>query len=240
MKRLVAAAALAGFCAASSVAGPSCPAAIADARGVGRVPLFSAIPLSRTPFARRWERARRGLAEKFPGLRFEKTEDLHITLVFVSTAGWDLARLGEMERLGLDGPDLSSGPVVLGGTPDLFGPDKDVAALRLGPVPSEWSRRLMADRDAMTAAGLRPRDRYDAVFVPHASLAYARTPKDRPELKRFEAWLLKRARRFAGLKFAVGRENAPRYYLVTGRGDSTEFPPLRGKCSVGVKPAKTP
>ncbi len=234
-----AAAALGAVCvlaASSAAAGLSCPPGVLDEKGLGRVPLFSSLPLSRTPFARNWRRAQKELAKKFPYLLFEKPENLHITLAFMSVSGWDPAKLADMERLGLDGPDLSSGPVTLTGTPDLFGPQKQVAAMRLEPVPPSWSKRLRADRQAMTDAGLRPRDRYDDVFTPHVTLATAPKPDEqRAELARFEKWLSAHARALGGLRIVLDRSVKPVYFVVIGRDADTRFEPLRAYCAPAAR-----
>ncbi|NNN07224.1 MAG: hypothetical protein HKL90_15125 [Elusimicrobia bacterium] len=218
--------------ASSAAAGLSCPAGVLDDKGLGRVPLFSSLPLSRTPFAGKWRRAQKELAKKFPHLHFEKPSNLHITLAFMSVSGWDPAKLPDMERLGLDGPDFSSGPVKMTGTPDLFGPQKQVVAMRMEPVPAEWSKRLRADRQAMTDAGLRPRDRYDDAFTPHVTLATAPKPDEqRGELARFEKWLDAHAKSLGGLKIVLDRSVKPAYFVVIGRGADTRFEPLRAYCA---------
>jgi 2'-5' RNA ligase len=226
------------FILASSAAavGVSCPASVVDDKGLGKVPLFSSLSLANTPFAKRWSKARKQLAKEFPHLRFEKPSDLHITLAFMSVSGWDAAKIEEMEKLGLDGPDLSSGPVRMTGTPDLFGPQKQVVAIRMEPVPQEWSKRLMADRQKMTDAGLRPRDRFDDVFTPHVTLATASKPDEqREELTRFQKWMTDRAKKFGDLKIEIDRKIVPRYFLVIGKDETTSFEPLRGYCADAKK-----
>lgn len=131
-------------------AGLSCPPSGLDKDGRGTPLLFSALPLGKTRFAKRWAKARKELTREFPGLRFEKPENLHITLSF-DGSGWDPATMDVRETYGLDGPDLSSGPLAMKGTPDLFGGKKEVVALHMTPVPDEWAARLMKDRDALTA-----------------------------------------------------------------------------------------
>jgi 2'-5' RNA ligase len=222
--------------ASAAAAGVSCPPSVVDDKGLGKVPLFSALSLSKTPFAKKWAKAQKELAKEFPDLRFEKPSNLHVTLAFMSVSGWDPAKLEDMEKLGLDGPDLSSGPVKLVGTPDLFGTKKEVVALRLDPVPAEWSKRLMADRQAMTDKGLRPRDRFDEVFTPHVSLATAPKPDEqRDELARFQMWLVARAKDFGELKIELDKTIAPRYFLVIGKDAETRFEPVRGYCSDAKK-----
>jgi len=217
-------------------AGLACPADALDKDGRGVLLLFSALPLGGTKFARAWEKARPRLIKDFPGLRFEKTENLHATLVFVG-AGWDPARAAELEAHGLDGPDISSGPLTMQGAPQLFGPRKDVAALRLDPVPSEWERRLMKDRQALTDAGLRKRDMFDDVFIPHVSLAYAAEPDaQRPELERFERTLTKHAGRFADLRFLLDRSIQPEFFVVQGKDETTRFARLRSVCAAPPAP----
>src|SRR4051812_19167168 len=132
MRRLLAAALLGSALARPAAAGLNCPAEALDKDGKGAVLLFSAIPLGSTTFGRSWAKARPALAKEFPGLRLEKAENLHITLAFMGL-GWDPARIDEMEKLGLEGPDVSSGPVVLRSLPDLFAPQKNIVALNLGP-----------------------------------------------------------------------------------------------------------
>jgi 2'-5' RNA ligase len=220
----------------ASAAGISCPASAVDDKGLGKVPLFSSLSLARTAFAKRWAKAQKELAKEFPKLRFEKPSNLHITLAFMSVNGWDAAKVEEMERLGLDGPDLSSGPVEMTGTPDLFGPQKNIVAIRMEPVPQEWSKRLMADRQKMTDEGLRPRDRYDDVFTPHVTLATApKIDEQRGELARFQKWLTDHAKKFGDLKIELDRKIVPRYYLVIGKDETTSFEPLRGYCADAKK-----
>lgn len=230
MRRLAAllAVALAVPCAA---AGLSCPEGALDKDGKGAVLLFSAIPLGESAFAKSWAKARPELVKEFPGLRFEKTENLHITLSF-NGMGWDPARLAELDELGLEGPDVSSGPVVLKALPDLFGPTKGVVALHLGPVPNEWDERLIAKRDKMTELGLRKRDRFDAVFKAHVSLASAAKPDEaRAELARFRSWMAKNAKRFGGLELVLDGSAKPAWFVVQGKDDTLAFPPLLSYCS---------
>jgi 2'-5' RNA ligase len=222
--------------ASAAAAAVSCPANVVDEKGLGRIPLFSALSLAKTPFAKKWAGVRKELAKEFPSLRFEKPENLHVTLAFMSVNGWDSAKIEAMEKLGLDAPDLSSGPVKMTGTPDLFGPTKNVVALKVEPVPGEWTKRLMADRDAMTAAGLRPRDRFDAVFTPHVTLATAPKPDEqRADLVRFEKWLQDHAPKLGDLKFELNRKIEPHFYLVLGKDEATRFEPLRGVCADAPK-----
>lgn len=215
-----------------SAAGLSCPEGALDKDGKGAVLLFSAIPLGDSALAKAWAKARPELLEEFPSLRFEKTENLHITLSF-NGMGWDPARLAELDELGLEGPDVSSGPVVLKALPDVFGPQKNVAVLHLGPVPNEWDERLIAKRDKMTELGLRKRDRFDAVFKAHVSLAFAAKPEEqRSELLRFNAWMKKNAKRFGGLELALDGKAKPDWFVVQGKDETLSFPPLRSFCSV--------
>ena len=232
MRRFALALALAALAAPRSFAtGLVCPSGVLDSRGYGAVPLFSALPMSGSSFAARWSKALPELAKEFPGLRFETPENLHVTLVFVSTAGWDSTRIDEYERYALDGPEVSSGPLVMKGVLDTFGPKKDVAVLHLKPVPAEWSSRLMKDRDVLTASGLRPRDRYDDVFEAHVSLAFARdAEKGRAQLRRFEKRLSAQASRFDGLEVRLDRSSKPALFLVLGGGDSVRFVPLKAYC----------
>ena len=232
LSRAAALLALATLASSAAAAGVACPATVVDDKGLGTVPLFSSLPLTKTPFAKKWAKAQKELAKEFPRLRFEKPENLHITLAFMSVKGWDAAKLGEMEKLGLDGPDLSSGPVKMTGTPDLFGPNKNVVAIRLEPVPQEWSARLMADRQKMTDEGLRPRDRFDDVFTPHVTLATApKVDEQREELARFQKWMGDHAKKFGDLRIELDRKIVPAYYLVLGKDETTRFEPLRGVCA---------
>lgn len=208
----------------------SCPAAGLDKTGKGSVLLFSALPLGETKFAARWKKARPELVKEFPGLRFEKPENLHVTLVFVGM-GWDPEKIPEMEKYSLNGPDLSSGPLKMKGTPDLFGPSKQVVALHLNPVPSEWETRLMKDRETMTGLGLRSKDRYDDQFKAHISLASSATPDvKRDELARFQKWMTDHASRFGGLELPIDRSVKPKFMVVLGKDEDTRFVPLHGYC----------
>ena len=212
-------------------AGISCPADALDKDGKATLLLFSALPLGKTKFAKEWGKAQKELAKKFPGLAFEKVENLHVTLSFMGP-GWNPAATEEMEKLSLDGPDLSSGPLKMNGTPDLFGPNKQVVALALTPVPGEWAARLMKNRDEATAKGFRKRDRYDDVFKPHISLASAPKPEEqREELARFQAWMTERAKRFGGLEIAFTRDIKPAFFLVLGKAETLRFVPLRSHCA---------
>ncbi len=146
--------------------------------------------------------------------------------------GWNPAVIDDMEKLSLDGPDLSSGALKMDGAPDLFGPNKNVVALALSPVPEEWSARLMKNRDEATAKGFRKRDRYDDVFKPHISLASAPKPDEqRAELEAFQAWMIKHAKRFGGLKLPLTRDVKPSFFLVQGKGPDTRFVSLREYCA---------
>ena len=212
-------------------AGLTCPADGLDKDGHGSVLLFSALPLNKTKFAKQWSKAQKELAKTFPGLRFEKPENLHITLSF-NGAGWDPAKIDLMEKYGLDGPDLSSGPLKMKGAPDLFGGKKEVVALHLTPVPEEWATRLMKNRQTMTDLGLRKRDRFDDVFTAHVSLASAPKPDEqRDELDHFEKWMAAHASRFGGLNIAIDRSIAPAYFVVRGKAETTQFVPLREYCA---------
>lgn len=230
MKRFLAAALLTSFLVRPAAASLSCPKEALDKDGKGAVLLFSAIPLASTPFGKSWEKARAELVKEFPGLRIEKTKNLHITLAFMGL-GWDPAKLDEMEKLGLEGPDVSSGPVILRSLPDLFSPQKNIVALNLGPVPNEWDERLIAKRDAMTEAGLRKRDRFDGVFKAHVSLASAPKPQEqRAELARFRSWMSSNATRFGGPDLILDGSAKPAYYVVLGKDEATRFVPLHEYC----------
>jgi 2'-5' RNA ligase len=212
-------------------AGLSCPADGLDKDGHGTALLFSALPLGKTKFAKQWAKAQKELAKSFPGLRFEKSENLHITLSF-DGAGWDPATIDTREKYGLDGPDLSSGPLKMNGAPDLFGGKKEVVALHMTPVPDEWANRLMKDRQTMTDLGLRKHDRFDDVFTAHVSLASAPKPDEqREELARFEKWLSDHASRFGGLTIPIDKSIKPAYFVVLGKAETTRFVPLRAYCA---------
>lgn len=215
----------------SRAAGLTCPEGSLDKDGHGSALLFSALPLNKTKFARRWGKAQKELAKTFPSLRFETPENLHVTLAFMG-GGWDPAKLDVLEKYGLDGPALSSGPLTMKGTPDLFGGKKEVVALHLETVPEEWAKRLMKDRDAMTELGLRKRDRFDDVFTAHVSLAFASKPDEqRDELARFEKWMADHASRFDGLAFKIDKSIKPAYFVVLGKDETTRFVPLRRYCT---------
>jgi 2'-5' RNA ligase len=210
---------------------PSRAAKIACPANAGSLLLFSALPLDKTEFAREWGKAQAELAKKFPGLAFEKPENLHVTLSFMG-AGWKPEDAEEMEKLSLDGPDLSIGPLTMKGTPDLFGPKKQVVALALSPVPEEWAARLMKNRDAATAKGFRKRDAYDGVFKPHVSLASAPKPDEqRADLEKFQAWMARNAERFGGFVLPISSDEKPAFFLVLGKGPETRFTPLREYCA---------
>ena len=232
--RLVAAAALLLFTALArpcAAAGLSCPAEALDKDGRATFLLFSALPLGKTKFAKEWGKARKELSKKFPGLAFEKTENLHVTLSFMG-GGWKPEDAELMESYALNGPDLSSGPLVMKGAPELFGPRKQVVALDLTPVPTEWAARLMRDRQTLTDKGFRKRDAYDDVFKPHVSLASAPKPDEqREELARFQAWMTEHAKRFGGLEIAFTRDIKPAFFLVLGKGPEVRFVPLRDHCA---------
>lgn len=221
-------AALAGTCAA---AGLTCPAESLDKQGLGALPLFSSLPLGKTKFAAKWARVQKKLAKEFPSLRFEKPENLHVTLAYMGT-GWDPTKTDEMEKYGLDGPDLSSGALKTKGSPEFYGDRKEVVALTLTPIPDEWASRLMKDRQTMTDEGLRKLDKYDGVFKAHVSLASAAKPDEqRGELARFQKWTVDHASSFDDLAIALDRSIKPAYYVVLGKGETTRFVPLREFCS---------
>ncbi len=203
-----------------------CPARLLDERGRGALPLFSALTTQDTMLAERWAAEQADLAELFPHLRIEPPENLHITLVFMSPRGWDAGAIDTMERYALDGPKVS-GRLELSGSMETFGPKNDVAVLHFESIPSEWTRRLVANRQVLTDIGLRPRDRYDDAFNAHISLAYAPTEQDKPELERFERWMTEHADLFGGLKISIPDSARPRLFVVVGRGDDTRFVPLR-------------
>ena len=211
--------------------GVSCPADALDKDGKGTLLLFSALPLGKTKFAKEWGKAQKELAKEFPGLSFEKPDNLHVTLSFMG-AGWKPDETEAMETYALDGPDLSSGPVKMKGAPELFGPKKQVVALDLSPVPEEWSLRLMKNRQTLTDKGYRKRDMYDDVFKPHVSLASASKPDEqREELARFQAWMTGHAKRFGGLELPFTRDIKPAFFLVLGKAETLRFVPLRSYCA---------
>ncbi len=232
--RLVAAAALLLFSAMArpcAAAGLVCPAEALDKDGRATLLLFSALPLGKTKFAKEWGKAQKELSKKFPGLAFEKTENLHVTLSFMG-GGWKPEDAELMEKYALNGPDLSSGSLVMKGAAELFGPKKQVVALDLTPVPTEWATRLMMDRQTLTDKGFRKRDAYDDVFKPHVSLASAPKPDEqREELARFKAWMTEHAKRFGGLDIAFTRDIKPAFFLVLGKGPEVRFVPLRDHCA---------
>lgn len=212
-------------------AGLTCPAESVDKQGLGSIPLFSSLPLGKTEFARQWGKAQKELSRKFPGLMFEKPENLHVTLVYMGV-GWDPAKAEEMEKYGLDGPDLSSGALTLKGTPEMFGDHKEVVALTLTPIPAEWTARLMKDRQTLTDRGLRRLDKYDGVFKAHVSLASAPKPDEqRAELDAFSRWMSDHAARFGGLDIPLDRAIKPAFFVVLGKGETTRFVPLREHCA---------
>jgi 2'-5' RNA ligase len=211
-------------------AGLMCPSDGLDKQGLGTAPLFSSLPLGKSSFAAKWDKARPELAKKFPGLSFEKAGNLHVTLVYMGT-GWDPSKVGEMERLGLDAPDLSSGTLKLKGAPEMYGDHKEVVALTLTPVPAEWSARLMKDRRALTDEALRKLDKYDAVFKPHVSLASAPKPDDqRAELAAFAKWMDDHASRFGKLEIPIDRSVKPEFDVVQGKAETLRFVPLHEYC----------
>ena len=225
MKAALAAALLLLSTLPARAAGLACPA---DA---GSRLLFSALPLGKTKFAQEWAKAQTELARNFPGLAFEKPENLHVTLSFMG-AGWKPEDAEEMEKYALNGPDLSSGTLMLKGTPELYGPKKQVVALELTPVPLEWAARLMKDRQILTEKGFRKRDMFDDVFKPHVSLASAPRPDEqREELARFQRWMSDHSKRFGGLVLPITRAEAPAFFLVFGKGPETRFTPLRDYCT---------
>ncbi len=230
MKRFLFSALLSSLLVRTAAAALNCPKEALDKDGKGAVLLFSAIPLGSTSFGKNWDKARPELLKAFPGLRIEKTENLHITLAFMGM-GWDPAKLDEMEKLGLEGPDVSSGPVTLRSLPDLFSPQKNIVALNLGPVPNEWDERLISKRDAMTEAGLRKRDRFDGVFKAHISLASAPKPDEqRAELARFRAWMSAHSARFGGPELTLDGSAKPAYFVVLGKDEATRFVALHSFC----------
>ncbi len=231
MTRLIALLFLATLVSPCAAAGLSCPADALDKDGKGTLLLFSALPLGKTKFAKAWGKAQEELTKKFPGLTFEKPDNLHVTLSFMG-AGWKPDETQTMETYALEGPDLSSGPVTMKGAPDLFGPKKQVVALALSPVPEEWSARLMKNRQTLTDKGFRKRDMYDDVFKPHISLASAPKPDEqREELARFQAWMSEHAKRFGGLDLLLTRDIKPAFFLVLGKAETLRFVPLRSYCA---------
>lgn len=219
---------LTGTC---SAGGLVCPADAVDAQGKGTLLLFSSLPLGQTKFAAKWAKVQKEVAKKFPELRFEKPENLHVTLAFMG-AGWDPAKIDEMEKYGLEGPDLSSGTLKTRGIPEFYGDHKEVVALTLAPIPDEWATRLMTRRQIMTDEGLRKLDKYDGVFKAHVSLASAPKPDEqRDELARFQKWTAANAKRLGGLEIPFDRSIKPAYYVVQGKAEATRFVPLRDVCS---------
>jgi 2'-5' RNA ligase len=226
---LVFLAALVGPCLA---AGLTCPAESIDKQGSGTLPLFSSLPLGKTKLASRWAKVQKMLAKEFPGLRFEKPENLHVTLVYMGV-GWDPAKTEEMEKYGLDGPDLSSGTLMTKGAPEFYGDHKEVVALTLTPIPEEWASRLMKDRQTMTDKGMRKLDKYDGVFKAHVSLASAPKPDEqRDELARFQKWTADHASSLDDLAIVFDRSIKPAFFVVLGNAETTRFVPLREHCSL--------
>ena len=218
---MIAALALAAFSAAA------CPPEVVGDSGTGKVPLFSSLPLEASAFGQAWAKALPGLRKEFPTLRLEKPENLHITIAFMGVKDWDPKKAPDMEKLALDGPNLSSGPVAMKGSPDIFGPKKHVAVWHLAEAPKEWGARVVRDLAKMTELGLRKKDAYDDAYKPHVSLAFAAKPEEQQtELARFEKRLLELKLPPVVIDHAV----KPALFVALGKDDTTRFVTLASLC----------
>lgn len=155
--------------------------------GYGRVPLFSAIPLRDSALAKTWARLAPKARQDFPGLRTERPEDLHITLVFLGS-GWNPEKIEQIAQNSLIGPAHGSLHSPL--HPEVFGKNGQVMALRLESVPEEWSERINSAKQRLNEQGLKKPDLFNLQFKPHISLAQFRAADTSPEvMKRFQKWI---------------------------------------------------
>ena len=155
--------------------------------GLGKVPLFSAIPLRDSALGRAWARLAPKARRDFPRLRIERPEDLHITLVYIGS-GWSPGQIEAIARDSLIGP--KDGILQSSVRPEIFGKNGQVVALRLESVPADWSDRLQAAKLRLNEIGLKSPDAFDSSFKPHISLASSRDSMPDPQvMKRFQEWL---------------------------------------------------
>ena len=189
----VVAAALVG---APSWAGPDSTASRAGTAGsapaaqvVRRGYLFSSIPLGKSALGAEWSRLRPEAGARFPDLKLARSEDLHITVVYIG-GDWkdqDLERIRALARVVPASAARMTAEVVRMGRND------QVVAIEQHGAPQAWTDSVIAAKSALDALGLKKADAYDSSFRTHVTLAEARhnppSASDSTELAGFAAWV---------------------------------------------------
>jgi 2'-5' RNA ligase len=154
-----------------------------------RGPLFSAISFADSTFGAEWSRLRAKAQAKFPNLKLKKTEDLHITVVFIGK-DWKMDELDRIRAHALVAPTSS---MLL--TPEVvrMGPRNDIVAVELHGVPQAWKGAVIDAKNKLNLLGLKKAEEFDMYFRPHISLAKAQhnpiTEIEAAELSEFMSWL---------------------------------------------------
>jgi 2'-5' RNA ligase len=167
---------------------PAEPAAAAPA-AVKRGNLFSAIRLADSDLGRQWASLRGQAAARFPDLRLARTEDLHITVVYIG-AGWRDEDLGALRARMRVVPAATARL-----TPEVvrMGRNGQVVAVEQLGAPQAWTDSVLAAKAALNRLALKQADAYDTSFRTHVTLAEARhhppSASDSTALADFAAWI---------------------------------------------------
>jgi 2'-5' RNA ligase len=151
--------------------------------------LFSAISLGDSAFGANWSRLRAEARTKFPGLKLTRTEDLHITVVYIG-GDW---RTEDLDRIRAHALVVPASPGRM--TPEVvrMGRNAQVVAVELHGGPPAWTDSVIAARNELNRLGLKQADRYDTSFRTHVTLAEAwhnpPSASDSTELAGFAAWI---------------------------------------------------
>jgi 2'-5' RNA ligase len=209
----------------------SCPSKLLK-NGLGRVSLFSAIPLGDTDFAQTWAQVLPSLQKAYPDLEFTSPDDLHITVMYFGD-GWDPSKIGEMAPYALLSPDLQEGPVNLTSSASIIGSQSQVVVLQLNDVPQEWTDRVIQGQTALDHLGLRKHDYYDGTFDSHITLVTAPNPSSQQdELSAVMNWVNANASGLSDLTFTFDDNLTADFLLsVSSSENSDQYQSLLSVCS---------
>jgi len=176
-----------------STATRTTPAGVApEEKVVKRGFLFSSISLGKSVLGVEWSRLRPEAEAKFPGLKLTRTEDLHITVVYIG-GDWkdqDLGRIRAHARVVPASPGRMTPEVVR------MGRNNQVVAVEELGAPQAWTDSVIAAKNTLNRLGLKKPDNYDTSFRTHVTLAEARhnppSASDSTELAGFAAWITPR------------------------------------------------
>lgn len=168
------------------------PANAPAEKAVKRGYLFSSISLAKSALGDEWTLLRPEAEAKFPGLKLTRTEDLHITVVYIG-GDWkdqDLGRIRAHARVVPASPGRMTPEVVR------MGRNNQVVAIEELGAPQAWTDSVIAAKNTLNRLGLKKSDAYDTSFRTHVTLAEARhkppSASDSTELSGFAAWITPR------------------------------------------------